>query len=1459
MKRRPRLTAAIAGLLLIPTIATAVTIVSPASATLPAPVILNTGLNSSTDAAWLEHGSLPDEGGSRVVTATFLVEHPVGRTITHVRYDANWNGTVDAGTAVAVTEKAFAPAAGGLQTSRVTAHVTIPNGPNLSGRSFNAPFRMRVQDNTGEQSASVTNQMRFVENGNGLGSADFPRLTQTNQIVDPPDVAPSTAFTVQYTCDDVDSNSSLFGVELSFDDNCAGAQPRWRRLNDGTVQNLATTSGGNDNTLQTLTVNTPSTRGYWVLETLLCNEDGACPTNGAANGATAYHRLGAVIVNNPATTLGNSWSTTGTQPSTPPSVNPGDIASVIAAPTETGTNATVQVVEWDSANDGTFERREYTVPSNTGGDIGHPPLGAAELTQAVDTSTHGLKTVTARFTDNGSIDAADQNRRQLTSSTQIRVNAVPVAHNVSTGTDEDTAVTVNLSATDSDNQPETFLTYSLASSPPPSQGTLGPISGNTVVFTPAANYNGPVTFTVRADDGTPATVGAHKASAPATVTINVAPVNDNPTIIPNSGTTTEDNPGDVQVTGTDIEDTPSQLTYDVSTQPTNGSAACTPSGLCTYSPNLNFHGTDSYIVTGTDTQGGTGTATITMTVTPVNDAPVANNQTVNVPEDSVNFGITLSGTDVDNLVLNYTGPNDDVDHGTLTCAGQACSYTPAPNYNGPDSFTFTVDDGSLSDLDGATVTINVTAVNDAPVAIDRTDVETDEDTPVTSTLSGTDIDVGDVVTVDHATDGPSGTTQVVGPNDVKYTPDLNFYGVDTYGFTVTDSNGGFDDGTVTVTVHPVNDAPFLPNQPFTIAEDNPTILSVFAGDVDGDLLDWSVAATPSHGSIVGIGPDLVYIPDVNYVGDDTFQLSVTDGDLSATGTITVHVAPVNDQPVANSATITTAEDLPVTFTLSASDPDGGALSFTAPQAGPVNGGAVCTGGGSCTYTPAGDFNGADQFQFTASDGFMTDTASITILVAPVNDAPTVDMLLVATDEDTPVGLPIVAQDIDGDTLTYSVDAPLNGSLSGIAPDLVYLPNTNWSGTETLNVTVDDGQGGTASSIIGITVNAVNDAPIATGGTVATDEEQQVGFQLGGADVEGGPLTYTVDEAPPAENGTLACDSTGACTFDPADDVTGEQLIAYTVSDGSLTSSGVFTVIVGPVNDPPVADDSTVTTPEDEAADIPLGATDTEGDALTYSVVSPPSHGDLVCEDAGCVYTPASNFNGTDAFTWAANDGTAGSNNATVSITVDPVNDAPSALDVAQTTDEDIVANVALLATDVDGDPLAYSVDSAPAHGSVTVAGAVATYTPALNYIGTDSFTYRVTDPSGASSVATVTMIVEGVPLIGTSLTAAPSVVKVKVVLLQPHATAVLFPGVQATLKTASGAPLAGRQINFSIGTTPICTATTNAQGVGGCSSNILTSVQSLLNLGYSVSFSGDDDYAASTARGPLTQVIVLAF
>jgi hypothetical protein len=1454
MKLRSRLIGAAAVLLLLPTLALAVT-ESPASAA-GEPVVLNDGGQNSAATQFLESQSLGNGGGTNTIVATFLVQHPVGRKITNVRFDSDNNGTDDTTNAarnVAVTSQFYSATGGAnsLQTDRVTLSTTMPTpggfGCTLFGNTtsrFDSTVRFRVVDDLNVASTTTLNQTVHWVRGdsNCTLSQDYPYLkggmTQTAT-----DVAPGSNVSFTFQCDDLDID--LF----STDDACDRAVVRTRNLATGAITNLADVTGIGDNTNKTFSVNFP-TRGYYVVEGQFDNENGGGLPDTGGN-AQGFWRFGSVNVNSAATSLSGSLAFTGAQPSIPPSVNPS--TPTTAQATVGDADGGVQVIEWDADGNGTFERLDSTTPTKAGNVISTPSVSGGQLQQSVVTTTPGLKTVNARITDSGAMDASDNARKQLTFTGTLRVNAIPTASNVSTSTAEDTPVTVNLSGSDSDNQPD-GLTYTIVTPPSAAQGTLDPVSGSTVVFHPTPNYNGPASFTYRVADGTAATVGAHASSNTATASITVNPVNDIPVIDANSATTNEDNPVNVTMVGHDVEDG-TALHYTVSSQPTSGSAACTDPGVCTYSPNLDFNGTDSYIVKGTDNEGGSSTATVTITVVAVNDAPVATDDTVTVPEDSVNFPITLSASDVDDLVLTYTGPDDDVDHGTLSCAGQACAYTPAANYNGPDSFTFTVTDGGAL-TDSGTITIDVSAVNDAPVAIDVPDAVTDEDVALTTPVSGTDIDTGDVVTVDHTTDGPHGTTQVVGPNAVKYTPALNFNGIDAYGFTVTDSNGGFDDGTVTVTVNPVNDAPVVPDQPFTIAEDNPTILSIFAGDVDGDLLDWSILGPPAHGHVVGIGPDLVYVPNTNFVGDDTFQVQVSDGHLSDSATITVHVAPVNDQPTANGSTVTTTEDSAVTFPLSGSDVDGGSVSFTAPQAGPSHGGAVCAAG-SCTYTPVGDFNGADQFQFTVSDGFLTDTASVTIIVTPVNDPPVVNPALVGTPEDTPVAVTIVAADIDGDALTYAVDAPVNGTMSGIAPNLVYTPNPNWFGTESLNVVANDGHGGSTPSLVGITVTSVNDAPLATGGSIATDEETPVSFQLGGFDVDGNSLTYTVDTAPPAANGSLGCDSAGACTFSPATNVNGEQVVAYTVSDGSLTSSSVFSVLVAPVNDPPVAANGSTLTSEDTAANIALGATDTEGDALTYSVTSPPSHGGLVCAGASCVYTPAANYNGADAFTWEANDGGASSNIATRTINVTAVNDAPQALDVARTTDEDIAVPIALLATDVDGDPITFSVDGPPSHGGVTIAGAVATYTPAANYFGTDSFTYRATDPSGAFTVGRVSLIVDEVPLLPTTITTGdPAIVKVVVNMLNPLLGVSLFPNLTGTLKSGS-TPLAGRTLRFTVGTTVLCTGVTNAQGTATCTGGVMTGLNALLGLGYQVSFAGDFDYLASTGKGALVQVLTL--
>jgi hypothetical protein len=1424
----------------------------PAAATLPAPVILNDGAQNSAGTQWAETQELPDDNGVRQFFATFLVTHAPGRHITTVRADVNFDGTDNTAnntaTNVGVTDETYVGTAGSLETSRVTVPVTVGKpggfGCPLFGtkvRSVDAPIRMRVVDNTGEPSTTTLNTtVRFIEDSNCTGSADYPRLTSASQNLT--EVTPGQNITYTFSCDDVDTDF------FSTDDECDRANIRWRRLDDGVTGSLPGKGPGmTDNSTQTTTANFPS-QGYYVVEAQFGNENGnfdqvQAPTNG-------WWRLGNAIVNDAASSLSGSLGFSGVQPSSPPSVNPG--GTVNATATVADTNGTVQVIEWDADNNGSFERFEYSIPTKSGNVITHAALPAAKLTQSVNTASPGLRTVNAKITDNGALDAADNIRRQLTFSGQVRVNAVPTAGNVNVTTAEDTATTVTMAGSDSDNQPAA-LTYSIVSPPAPATGTLGTVSGNQVTFTPAANYNGPASFTYRVDDGTGSTVGAHAASNIATVSINVTPVNDVPVVDPKSATTNEDTAVNLQATGSDIEDG-ATLSWTAFTQPAHGTASCNATtGLCTYTPALNFFGTDTFIVKGTDSGGASATATFTVTVNAVNDAPVPNNDTVAVPEDSVNFPINLTASDVDSVTLTFNAPVDDVDNGTLNCLGQSCTYSPNANYNGPDSFTFTVSDGALTST--GTITINVTPVNDAPVATDVLNAETDEDVPVDLTLGGTDVD-SDPVTVSGVSDPPHGLASILGPNLVRYLGDLNFNGIDTFDFDVTDGQGGSDTGTVQITVHPVNDPPVINDQTFHVTEDTPTLLSMTASDVDGDALHWSVTSPAGSGVVFGGGPDVAYVPNGNFAGTDTFVVQVDDGHAATdTAVITVIVDPVNDQPMANASAVTVAEDSVANFSLDASDLDGDTLAITAPVAGPSSGGLACSGA-LCTYTPNPNFNGADLFTFSVDDGNGgTDNASVSITVTPVNDAPIASAASGSTDEDTTVAFNLVASDVDGDLLHYSLTSPSHGTVIGTAPNVVYVPNANYFGSDSFDFTADDTHGGQSTQTVSVTVNPVNDAPVATGGSVTTPEETAVNFQLGATDVEGDALAFTVTSPP--DQGTLACNAAGACSYTPPTDYNGSAIVRYAVSDGQASDSGVFTVLVDPVNDAPVANSSLTSTQEDTALSITLSASDTEHDTLTYVIESSPAHGSLVCgsDNTSCVYTPAPNYNGSDGFSWSADDGHAGHVTATVSISVAAVNDAPQALDVSSTTDEEVPVTFPLLSNDVDGDAVTYSVASGPSHGSVTISGGNATYTPAVDFNGVDTFIFRATDPSGASTTAKATVTVVGLPLIGTYIKPDGSVAQVEVKVGVPLSARAALLRLSSRLYTSSGAPLAGRTLSFTIGTTPVCSGVTDASGFATCGTR-MDGVASLLALGYHVTFAGDADYAPSAATGGIVTISV---
>ena len=228
---------------------------------------------------------------------------------------------------------------------------------------------------------------------------------------------------------------------------------------------------------------------------------------------------------------------------------------------------------------------------------------------------------------------------------------------------------------------------------------------------------------------------------------------------------------------------------------------------------------------------------------------------------------------------------------------------------------------------------------------------------------------------------------------------------------------------------------------------------------------------------------------------------------------------------------------------------------------------------------------------------------------------------------------------------------------------------------------NDGHSNSAPATISITVTPVNDAPVANAQSVTTQQDTQVAITLTGSDVDGDGLTYTVVTQP--ANGTLNGTAPNL-TYTPGKGYIGPDSFDFTVYDGSATSDpATVSINVTPVNHPPVADPQSVTTNEDTAVAITLTGSDSDSDPLAFAVAGPPSHGTLSGTAPNLTYTPVANYNGPDSFTFVVNDGKVNSDPATVSITVNAVNDAPVANAQSVTTQQDTAKAITLTGSDVD--------------------------------------------------------------------------------------------------------------------------------------------------------------------------------
>ncbi|WP_299417690.1 VCBS domain-containing protein, partial [uncultured Sulfitobacter sp.] len=767
-------------------------------------------------------------------------------------------------------------------------------------------------------------------------------------------------------------------------------------------------------------------------------------------------------------------------------------------------------------------------------------------------------------------------------------------------------------------------------------------------------------------------------------------------------------------------------------------------GAYTYTPDANFNGADSFTVTITDDQMVAVTQVVGVTVAAVDDAPDATTGTATTNEDAaIMIDVTSFVTEVDGDDFTVTAASVPETQGSLSFSGKIITFTPAANSTGPVTITYTVSDATGAALnDSDTINVTITALDDAPVAADGTANIMEDAGPSVIDVASliTEVD-GDAITVTATVPAAQGGVTVSG-TEITFTPADDFNGTASITYTVTDTAGGLNDaGVVAVAVAAVNDATEIDTgaqltpthvEAVDAAAVVPTLIADAVTLVDVDNLDYDTAVLSASVA----GGDLTDILSVDTSGTvDLSELGVlsvggvTVGalGLAATGSISftfnataqksdvqavlqaLSYATVSDQPVTSrtitlsltdgdglaamnqtvDVTITASNDTPTPQddaisaveggTLSTlnllnigtldSDPDGDALTVTGladlkdATGDAATGGSATVGSfagvittdwgaqvtlqsnGSLFYnlsSPTARFNelaegdtAVDSFTYTVSDGNLTETATVSVTITGVNDNITANPDTITATENT-------ATSVTGNLLDNDTDRDV-----GDIPEIVSV----------------------ASSVSATAISTATGYLITTVDGVVVSLERDGNYQLTAPDSLDAGTLYTA-------------------TFQ------------YTAQDDGPQSTTTVTINITGDNDGPAAATVTLTASDEDtvrtitSAQLLTGATDPDANAALTITDLTLTSGNGTLDDNGdgtWAYTPALNDNSAVTFSYTVSDGTLTAT-STAGLDLTPVNDAPvdNGTVLAVSGDEDTAITGTILASDVDGDTLAYA-------------------------------------------------------------------------------------------------------------------------------------------------------------------------
>ncbi len=1071
--------------------------------------------------------------------------------------------------------------------------------------------------------------------------------------------------------------------------------------------------------------------------------------------------------------------------------------------------------------------------------------------------------------------------------TVIPVNDAPVAVNDAVNGVEDMVATVIVVTNDTDvdgtiNVATVDLdpaTAGIQTSITNSFGSWSVDATGKVTFTPVLNFNGVATVQYRVSDNLGLT------SNNATVSMTMASVNDAPVAVNDNVTGNEDEPIVVIVitNDTDADGTIDPATVDLdpvtpgiqnTKTTTEGTWTVDATGKVTFNPKPDFNGVATVTYTVNDNGGATSNSgTISATVNAVNDAPVAVNDNPTTNEDvPAVFSVTANDTDVDGTINTATVDLDlsapGIQNSITTTEGSwtvnasgMVTFTPVSNFNGTATLSYTVNDNGGLTSNAGVITVTVNPVNDAPVAVND-NISGAQNTPVTFSVTANDTDVDGTINassvdlnpasvgIQNSASNANGNWSVDAAGNVTFSPNVAFTGNTTLTYTVNDNNGLTSNvATISVTVFtviPPNSAPVAANDNASADQGTTVTVNVTANDTDSDgtinssTVDLNLG-TPgvqntvatSAGTWTANSSGIVnFVPNASFFGTATVSYTVQDngGTTSNSATITVQI---NAKPVAvaDNASVNEDASTTITVTLNDSDPDGSinkasvdlnpAVSGIQNLVTDANGNSWSVDvNGVVTFVPTPNWNGTTSISYVVNDntGATSNSATITVTVNSVNDAPVAVNDNATTAEDAVVTINVVSNDTDSDGTIDPASVDLDPASAGVQKTITvasgtwtvdnngvvtFAPALNYNGSASITYTVND-NGGLTSNVanISVTVSSVNDAPVAVNDAASTDEDQAVTFSVtaNDTDADGTINTATVDLNPAVggvqstvavTNGTWSVDALGNLTFTPVANFNGNISITYVVSDnnGLISNESTISVTVDSVNDAPVAVNDNATTDENTSVTFSITANDTDLDGtidpatVDLNPSTPSIDNTLVTTDGSWItvtpagnitYIPGTNWNGVTSIQYTVNDNNGlTSNVATITITVNSVNNAPVAVDdngsttkgdavtiSVTTNDWDVdgtinVSTVSLLPGAALGDGLHYTQPEGSWEANAT--GAV-TFTPAPSFIGSASISYTVNDDLGmASNPATITVTVGPSQEIVTGLAKSASV------------------------------------------------------------------------------------------------------